>query len=244
MRLLVGNTYKSNNYGDFKIVGIYSDGRFIIRFVETGYTTIVERQILIRGKVKDKKRATVYGVGVIGDKYPCQVGGKRKLEYALWKGMLRRCYSPKEQAKNPTYEGCTVSENFKSYEYFYEWCQEQKGFGLPDWQLDKDLLVKGNKVYSEDTCCFLPRVLNSAIANKRSEVNKIPIGVRKDKNGKFFGYCRVEEGRPIVSIPYDTIDEALEFYRTIRKEYVRRMARSYKKELSDKAFKALMLYSP
>lgn len=91
--------------------------------------------------------------GIIGTKYPVSEGGKDTKEYILWKGMLERCYSTTLKKKYPTYEGCEASENFKSYEYFYEWCQKQIGFANKDWQLDKDLLIKkGNKVYNESTC--------------------------------------------------------------------------------------------
>ena len=54
--------------------------------------------------------------------------------------------------KNKNCENCKCSENFKSYEYFYEWCHNQTGFGNDSWQLDKDLLVKGNKIYNEESC--------------------------------------------------------------------------------------------
>lgn len=74
--------------------------------------------------------------------------------------------------KYPTYKDCEVSENFKSYEYFYEWCNKQIGFGNEYWQLDKDLLIKGNKVYSENTCHFIPKEINLVLTKsdkKRGE---------------------------------------------------------------------------
>ena len=74
-------------------------------------------------------------------------------EYQLWQDMLERCFSEKYQTRQPTYKDCNVSNNFLNYSYFYEWCQEQIGFGKVDekgrsWCLDKDLLFVGNKTYS------------------------------------------------------------------------------------------------
>ena len=110
---------------------------------------------------------SVCGVGILGAKYPSRVNGVLTKEYDLWYSMLRRCYSDNSKKKRPTYERCEVSDKFKSYEYFYEWCQNQIGFdndgnGFP-FHLDKDLLVKGNKVYSEDTCVFIPQEINKVL---------------------------------------------------------------------------------
>ena len=100
--------------------------------------------------------------------------------------MLVRCYSDTSKKKNPTYEGCEVSENFKSYEYFYDWCQKQIGFANKDWHLDKDLLVKGNKIYSESTCIFIPSEINLLLTKCTASRGEHLIGVCWDKAKKAF----------------------------------------------------------
>ena len=99
----------------------------------------------------------VYGVGVNDKTRPAWVDGKHVKEYKLWQGMLERCFSEKYQTRYPTYKGCNVSDNFLNYSFFYDWCQNQVGFGKVDdkgrsWCLDKDLLLVGNKTYSETAC--------------------------------------------------------------------------------------------
>ena len=92
----------------------------------------------------------VAGVGYNSGVYP----SVKVKEHALWRSMLARCYTERNLKKKPNYIGCTVSDNFKMYEFFYEWCNEQIGFNAIDengrqFALDKDLLIKGNKIYSE-----------------------------------------------------------------------------------------------
>ena len=153
----VGKVCKSLNSGNFKILK-YSDSKNVeIQFSKTGYETTVQLGNIKSGKVKDPYSPSVFGVGVVGTKYPISEGGVKTKEYVLWCSMLTRCYSDTFKKKRQTYEGCEVSDNFKSYEYFYKWCNNQIGFSNKDWQLDKDLLIKGNKVYSEDSCVFLPQ---------------------------------------------------------------------------------------
>ena len=160
----VGKVFKSLNSGDFKIVKYNNKTNVVIQFSKTGYETTVRLTNIRNGYVKDPCLPSVYDVGILGTKYLASINGVQTKEYKLWCCMLVRCYSNTYKKKYPTYEGCEVSDNFKSYEYFYEWCNEQIGFGNDGngnpFQLDKDLLTKGNKVYSEDSCIFLPNEIN------------------------------------------------------------------------------------
>ena len=93
--------------------------------------------------------------------------------YAVWRAMQQRC-KPQYWAKRKHYSGTSCSESFNSWDYFYEWAVIQVGYGCFDdkgkpFELDKDLLSEGDKVYSENTCCFLPRELNQALAMNQTE---------------------------------------------------------------------------
>ena len=91
---------------------------------------------------------SVRRIGVNDKKYPSYDGDNLLKEYEIWKSMLKRC-TQKYWDKKPTYTGATCSDNFKSYTYFYEWCNRQIGFiswlekGVR-WCVDKDILVRGN----------------------------------------------------------------------------------------------------
>ena len=147
----VGKVCKSKLSGDFKILKYNDTANVEIQFLKTGYRKVAEMKVVRNGNVKDPYVPSVHGVGVLGTKYSPSINGVQTKEYGLWVRMLQRCYSDACQKKQPTYEGCEVSDNFKSYEYFYEWCNNQVGFSVDgngnQFQLDKDLLIKGNKVY-------------------------------------------------------------------------------------------------
>ena len=182
----VGKVCKSKSSGDFKILKYNDSYNVEIQFLKTGFETTVELGSIRNGGVKDRYLPSVYGVGVIGDKYPSKVNGVLTKEYKLWTSMLARCYSDNSKKRRPTYEGCEVSDKFKSYEYFYEWCNKQVGFGVEGFELDKDLLIKGNKVYSEDTCVFIPTEINSLLVKRENMRGKYLIGVCWSKTANAF----------------------------------------------------------
>lgn len=105
----------------------------------------------------------VYGLGVYEKGYyQCSVGKKLTKVYTLWLSMLSRCVNDGIQPTNlPTYVGCEVHPDFIKFQDFAGWCHAQVGFGMNGFQLDKDILVSGNKVYGPDTCVFVPSRINT-----------------------------------------------------------------------------------
>ena len=198
----VGKVCKSKSSGDFKILK-HSDSKNIeIQFLNTGYETSARLDNIKSGSVKDPYSPSVYGVGIVGTKYPSAVSGVKTKEYKLWQSMLERCYSDSTYKKQrPTYKDCEVSNNFKSYEYFYEWCHKQIGFGVDGngnhFQLDKDLLIKGNKVYSEDSCVLLPQEINTLLTKRQALRGENLIGVYWSKTNKAFrAMINKNKGKP------------------------------------------------
>ena len=239
----IGKVCKSLNSGDFKIVK-YNDSRNVeIQFLNTGYEATVELVQVKRGEVKDRYVPSVYGVGIVGNKYPIKVNGVQTKEYGLWKSMLRRCYSDNSKNKNPTYEGCEVSDKFKSYEYFYEWCNKQIGFGVKGFELDKDLLVKGNKVYSESTCVFLPQEINTLLIKCTASRGKHPIGVCwSNTNKAFIAQVGKNKGKPECLGYFNTELEAFNVYKVAKESFIKEQAEKWKGKIDDRAYNALMNY--
>ena len=243
----VGKVCKSSNSGDFKILK-YNDAKDVeIQFIKTGFETITTLDNIRNGKVKDRLTPSVYGVGVVGTKYPSRANGVQTEEYTLWRNMLKRCYSDDFKKKRPTYEGCEVSDKFKSYEYFYEWCNKQIGFdndgnGFP-FQLDKDLLTKGNKVYSEDSCVFIPSEINLLLINNTASRGEHLIGVYWNKTNKAFrAMVSKNKGKREHLGYFKTELEAFNAYKTAKESFVKEQAEKWKDKIDDRAYEALMDY--
>ena len=239
----VGKVFKSLNSGDFKIVKYNNKTNVVIQFLKTGYETTVRLTNIRNGYVKDPYLPSVYGVGILGTKYLASINGVQTKEYKLWCCMLVRCYSNTYKKKYPTYEGCEVSDNFKSYEYFYEWCNEQIGFGNEGWQLDKDLLTKGNKVYSETTCFFLPNEINSLLTKREALRGEHLIGVCWCKRGKVFrAQVNKNKGKKKNLGSFNTELEAFNAYKTAKESFVKEQANEWKSQIDERAYNALMNY--
>ena len=147
-----------------------------------------------------KAKKLVYGVGINDADYAItewktiEVNGVRKRKlvwvcpyYRVWHNMLKRCYSTKYQEKNPTYKGCSVSEEWLRFSNFRAWMECQDWDGM---QLDKDLLLEGNKVYSKETCVFVTKVVNNFTIDRSNDRGEWLIGVNWHKGaGKFVSQC-------------------------------------------------------
>ena len=239
----VGKVCKSLNSGDFKILKYNDSYNVEIQFTKTGFETTVQLGDIKSGSIKDPCLPSVYGVGILGTKYPPSVNGRTTKEYDLWCSMLKRCYSDAYKKKYPTYEVCKVSDNFKSYEYFYEWCHSQIGFGNEGWHLDKDLLTKGNKVYSENTCVFIPKEINLVLTKSDKKRGEHPIGVSwHSKSKTFVAQVNKGKGKQKHLGCFKTEIEAFNTYKVAKESFVKEQAEKWKDKIDERAYKALMDY--
>lgn len=146
-------------------------------------------------------RKLLYGVGIndadyVNQRFECfgRKNGKKLNKkiwtcpyYEVWRGMLERCYNPKKQARQPTYIGCSVCEEWLTFSNFKMWMEKQH---WEDNCLDKDLLIKGNRVYSSETCVFVSNLTNCFISEQPKNRGEWPIGVYwKKQNKRFVAQC-------------------------------------------------------
>ena len=187
----------------------------------------------------------VYGAGFNDRTRPVRIDGKIVKEYDLWQSMLSRCFSEKYQTRQPTYKGCSVSSNFLNYSYFYDWCQEQVGFGKVDekgrsWCLDKDLLFVDNKTYSETTCVFVPQEINLFFNDYRNARGEYPLGVSFDKRfGKFQARCAVNGKQQHLGY-FNTPQEAFAAYKPFKENLCKQLALKWQSEIDERLFNAMM----
>lgn len=103
--------------------------------------------------------------------------------YQAWTHMKQRCTNEKYKEKYPTYIGVSASAEFKNFTLFHQWWYSQLGHDLPNVELDKDLLNKGNKVYSPETCLLIPKFVNMFLVKRDAARGDCMIGV--DKKGVY-----------------------------------------------------------
>jgi hypothetical protein len=188
----------------------------------------------------------VYGVGIYEKgEYRAKIDGKMTDEYVCWNDMLKRCYSPKYQAKYPTYKGCTVCDDWLYFQTFAAWYNEHY-YEIPllgKSQIDKDILIKGNKVYSPNTCVFVPGSINNLFIKSNAIRGKYPIGVDYHKQAKKYrAQISYGDGKRHFLGYFNTVEEAFEAYKVAKEAYIKKVAETYRIHIPVALYEAMMTY--
>mgnify|MGYP003475037120 FL=1 len=182
----------------------------------------------------------IYGVGFNDGRFPTKINGKTVKEYHLWESMINRCYNQKTHVKNPTYTNCLVSDNFLNYSYFYDWAQQQIGFNVHGWQLDKDIILKGNKLYNENFCAFVPKEINSFFTDRKSDRGDFPIGVCFDSDTmKYMARCCVNGKRKTIG-RFDSPEIAFAAYKNVKEKTCKDLAEKWKHLVDPRVFTSMI----
>ena len=232
----MGKTYRIgeerlNNFGSKIIISEYRGCMDIdVYFPEYNWFAKNKRyDNFKRGKIKCPYEPRYYGIGYLGEgKYKMSENGKHTDEYVIWHSMLMRCYDPKFQERESTYKGCIVEGFLLNFQHMCEWINENY-YEVPGEQmhLDKDILCKGNKIYSRDKCIFVPHRINELFTKRDNDRGKCPIGTNQLPSGNYGVRCNNGYGERIYLGTYSTKKEAFRVYKQYKEKLIKETIDSY-----------------
>jgi hypothetical protein len=240
----VGEIY-TNNQGDRMIIEKYINYEdVLIRFMDYGNFVSVRYDNLVRGKVSNPYHRSVFGVGYLGEgKYKRTINGEISNIYSRWSKMIRRCYDENLHQKHPTYKDCSVYSQWHDFQNFAIWHEDNyyqiKGERM---ELDKDILVKGNKQYSPDTCIFVPHNINTLFVKANAIRGSYPIGVSWNKEKRKFESNYFNRGKRIKLGYFNSVDDAFNTYKEHKENLIKQIANDYKLNIPEKLYIAMMNY--
>lgn len=241
---------RCNNQGCLMKIVEYIDANNMIVEFQDEYRARVHTSYkhFAKGNVRNPYNKSIFDIGIVGSKYKTKINNKHIKEYVAWCGMLERCFDSKYKESRPAYEQVTCCKEWLLYENFYEWLHSQENFNKwidgDRWAVDKDILVKGNKIYYPDSCCLVPININSLFVKNDSLRNELPIGVRKTGN-KFSAYCQnpFTGKREYIGIYYSQ-EQAFIAYKQYKEKLIKQIAElEYSQgNITKKCYDAMMNY--
>lgn len=192
-----------------------------------------------KGIIKNPMIPSVEGIGFEGvGKYSFY---KNEFIKRKWRSVLIRCFSKRLHVNNYAYSDCTISKEWENFQNFAKWFDNNfKPWMDSTWNLDKDILKKGNRVYSSETCCLVPSEINNLFVKNNSKRGDYPIGVTKHYK-KFQAYCRTN-GLPTILGTFNTVEEAFQAYKEAKEDEIKRVAGKWRDKISETCYQALINY--
>ena len=220
-----------NSFGSKMIIKEYRNNRDIdVYFPEYNWTFKHARYSNFKkGEIKCPYEPRYFGKGYLGEgKYKVSENRKLKKEYKIWHSMLTRCYDPKLHEKRSTYKDCKVEDYLLNFQHMATWIDDNY-YEIPGEKmcLDKDILCKGNKVYSRDTCIFVPERINTLFTKRDNSRGNDPIGVSDLPSGTYRVFCNNGYGKSVYLGTYVTKEEAFQVYKQYKEKVIKEVIDSY-----------------
>lgn len=222
----------------------YKDAHNIVVEFQDEYKTHVhcEYKSFKKGKVRNPYDKTVFDIGYMGQgKYKAIINKRRTKAHMVWENMLMRCYDPYYINEHTTYINCYVCKEWHNFQNFAKWYEENY-YEVPNerMELDKDLLFKGNKIYSPQTCIFVPQRINLLFTKANKKRGELPIGVTfSKKKNKFQSQCCIGQGKRLFLGYHTSPIEAFKSYKNFKENYIKQIANEYKELIPQKLYDAL-----
>jgi len=233
-----------------KIIEYKDANHILVEFQdENKYKEYNKYERFKKGNIPNPYYPTVYGIGYLGISSCSDGNNKHKISNVVWKDMLCRCYNDKWKEKHPYYDDCSVCSEWLNYSNFEKWFNNNYyKIDGETMNLDKDILVKGNRIYSPNTCCFVPHRINAILIKsirktKSDKERTLPLCISK-KDGsyctKIFEYTNNSLNRK--AIRGNNIDELFSLYKKSKENYIKQIANEYKDKIPNKVYDALIKY--
>lgn len=242
----IGEERYNNNNSLMKITDYRNSKDIDVYFPDYNWTYYHARyDNFTRGKIKCPYEPRYYNVGYLGEgEYIIKENGECTKCYRTWYHMLQRCYDIDHLYKNPTYENCFVCEEWLNFQNFADWFYDNY-YEVNDelMCLDKDILYKGNLIYSPETCVFVTQKINSLFVKSDTIRGELPIGVQIDKRRNTYGaYCNNGYGERTYLGSFDTPEKAFYMYKNYKEELIKNIAEEYKSYIPIELYNALNNY--
>lgn len=235
----LGKTYITQQGYNITIVSYRKNADVDIKFDDGLELNNCHMSAIKKGLVRNPYHPSVYGIGYVGiGPYETSVNGKSNKPYLVWQSMFRRCHCSIYQSKYPTYIGCHVSEEWNDFQIFAKWFYENYKEGL---YIDKDLLFKGNKLYSKETCCFVPECISNLLVKCDGVRGEYPVGVYKDA-GRYKSRVWLNGVRKSLGY-FNTVRDAFNTYKNAKEDFIKEIANKYKNIITEECYNALINYN-
>ena len=232
-----------------EIVRYTSSKDMVVKFLDSfGYEKKTCYKLFKNGNVKNPYDKTVLSVGYLGvGKYPTWDNkvNKNTRIYSTWKSMLERCYDPIHLNKQPAYKDVIVCNGWHNFQNFAEWYEENYYQVKNErMHLEKDILIKGNNIYSPETCIFSPESINYLFIKIKSKRGTYPIGViLHEVSGEFRARCQNQFSKKYQHLGlYDTPELAFYAYKDYKENHIKEVADHYKELIPEELYDAMYRY--
>lgn len=233
-----------NNQGlKMKIIKYNNSKNITVKFEDGYISKNREYKEFKGGGIKNPYFPEIYNIGYIGEgKYKARENDKKMTrEYETWISMLKRCYDEKVQKKRPSYIGCTICDEWLNFQNFAEWFDKNYyDINSERMCLDKDILIKGNKIYSPETCVFTPIRINSLFVNNKKSRGKFLIGVSKVSNPNNPKQYQAKLPINNKNKCFKTEIEAFNWYKEEKEKLIKKVADEYKDKIPEKLYEAMI----
>ena len=214
---------------DKTVLVYYGGNKSVIEFKSTHNLAMIQYRYFLACDNVDCLEPSVYGVGILGVR---SATTKYKAFYEIWLGLLSRtCYHRVDCL--PTYKDCTIDKSWLYLPNFINWYVSQINYNTTileilkleksEFQVDKDILNKGNKLYSPEFCTLVPATINKALSYSYSKESNLPICICHSTHHYGYQVAVNYNGNRIthnISHNKANSNENAEYFRSIAKQYI------------------------